>query len=102
MRLNKSYGKLNISGEFGQWLTTDGSNEIQVHIPLSVFYDTDAEDPFIRMNVQKSNITISIREGLKNKIESMVKSNAATVSCADIDRLLLVVEEMDIIFSTSR
>jgi hypothetical protein len=98
MRLDKSYGKLDIAGKFGQWLTTDSSNEIHVHIPLNVFYDMDAEDPFIRMSVRKSNIAISIREGLKNRIESMVKSNAATVSCTDIDRLLLVVEEMEITY----
>jgi hypothetical protein len=98
MRLDKSFGKLHISGKFGQWLTTDDSDEIHVHTQLNVFYDMEAEDPFGRMRPRKSNIAISICEGLKNEIESMVKSNAAAVSCTDINCLLLMVEEMEITY----
>ena len=39
IRLDKTYANLEISGEFGQWLTVNGSNEIHVRVPLSAFYD---------------------------------------------------------------
>ena len=53
IRLDKTYAKLEISGEFGQWLTANGSNEIHVRVPLNVFYDLEDENPLDTMQPQK-------------------------------------------------
>jgi hypothetical protein len=65
-------------------------------MPLQVFQDMNAADPFIPMNVRRFNAGKLIREGLKSQIESMIKKNPTIVSCTDVDCLLLIVEEMDI------
>jgi hypothetical protein len=57
------------------------------------------EDPFAPMNMHIFNAGIVIREGLKSLIESFVDSNDTLVSCTDMDRLLLIVEELEIAHS---
>ena len=98
IRLDKTYAKLEISGEFGQWLTANGSNEIHVRVPLNVFYDLEDENPLDAMQPQKSNVAMSIREELKFQIEEIVKASPDAASCTDINRLLLMVEEMEITY----
>ena len=98
IRLDKTFAKLEISGEFGQWLTANGSNEIHVHVPLNVFYDMEDENPLDAMQPRKSNVTMSIREELKFQIEEIVKASPDAASCTDINRLLLMVEEMEITY----
>jgi hypothetical protein len=98
IRLNRYVGKLDISGEFGEWLTDHVSQLIHVSVPLQVFHDMSNEDPFVPMNVPRFNVGIFIREGLKSQIESMIEKNPTIVNCTGIDRLLLIVEEMEITY----
>ena len=98
IRLDKTYAKLEISGDFGQWLTANDSNEIHVRVPISVFYDTKAEHPLDAMRPRKSNVAMSIREELKCQIEEIVQASPDAASCMDISCLLLMVEEMEITY----
>ena len=96
IRLEKTYAKLEISGEFGQWLTANGSNDIHVRVPISAYYDPEDENPLDAMQPRKSNVAMSIREELRFQIEEIVKASPDAASCTDINRLLLMVEEMEI------
>ena len=63
-----------------------------------MFYDLEAEDPFLRMKPRKNNVALVIREGLKDKIESLIKENSKLVKCTDIERLQLMMEEVKITY----
>jgi hypothetical protein len=95
-RLNRAIGKLDISGEFGEWLTNDGSQPVYVSILLQIFHNMNVADPFVALSVQRFNGGILILEGLKSWIESVINKNPTVLSCTDIERLSLVVEEMEI------
>jgi hypothetical protein len=98
IRLNRTVCKLDISSKFGEWLTDHGNQTIHVNMPLQVIHDMNTEDPFIPMNVRRFNAGILIHEGLKSQIESIIEKNPTLVSCTDVDRLLLIVEEMEITY----
>jgi hypothetical protein len=98
VRLNRTICKLDISGKFGEWLSDHGNQTIHVNMPLQVFHDMNAADPFVPMNVRRFNAGILIREGLKSQIELMIKKIPTIVSCTDNDRLLLIVEEINITY----
>jgi hypothetical protein len=55
-------------------------------------------DPFAALSIQRFNAGIFIREGLKNWIEFVVTKHPDIISCTDMERLLLVVEEMEITY----
>jgi hypothetical protein len=98
VRFNRAIGKLDISGKFGEWLSDHGNQTVHVNMPLQVFHDMNAADPFVPMNVRRFNAGMLIREGLKSQIELMIEKNPTIVSCTDMNRLLLIVEEMDITY----
>ena len=98
IRLDKTYANLEITGEFGQWITANGSNEIHVNIPLNVFYNMEEEHPLDGMQPQRSNVAMSICEELKFQIEEIIKANPEAARCTDINRPPLMVEEMEITY----
>ena len=79
-------------------MTANGSNEIHVRVPISVYYDPEDENPLDAMQPRKSNVAMSIREELRFQIEEIVKASPDAASCTDINRLLLMVEEMEITY----
>ena len=56
------------------------------------------KNPLDTMQPRKSNVAMSIREELKFQIEEIVKASPDAASCMDINRLLLMVEEMEITY----
>ena len=52
--------------------------------------------PFVALSARRFNVGILIREGLKELDESVINMNSTALSCTDTERLLLIVEEIEI------
>ena len=97
-RLRQTFARINLIGPFGQWLTHNHSREVHVHLPLGTYYDLKSPRPMSTLRVRKSNIAMHIREDLKCQIQKVIEDNPEHVVCTDIERLLLIVEEMEIAY----
>ena len=97
-RLRQTFARINLIGPFGQWLTHNHSREVHVHLPLGTYYDLKSPRPMSTLRVRKSNIAMHIREELKCQIQKVIEDNPEHVVCTDIERLLLMVEEMEITY----
>ena len=97
-RIRQTFASIDLIGPFGQWLTHNHSREVHVHLPLGTYYDLKSPRPMSTLRVRKSNIAMHIREDLKCQIQRVIDNNPEHVVCTDIERLLLMVEEMEITY----
>ena len=77
-------------------LTDDHTQAVHVRLPVGASYDIKDPHPMNTLQIRKSNVAMWIREDLKHQIQDIIEGNSEYVSCTDIDRLLLMVEEMKI------
>jgi hypothetical protein len=87
-----------MSDEFGLWMTEHGTASVHIPLPLQLIYDMTHADPFVPFDMQDFNVGVLICEGLKSLIESYITDNRSVCSCTDIERLLLIVEELEVTY----
>ena len=97
-RIRQTFAGINPVGPFGRWLTNNYSRAIHVRLPLSVYYDVNSSRPMRTLQIHKSNIAIHIREEIKSQIQTYIEDNPEYIVCTDIERVLLMVEEMEITY----
>ena len=99
VKLSNVICNVNSSGDFGLWMTKNQTTDVQIHIPVHQYYDMTLDDPFPSFSVRSFNVGTMIRDYLKNLIEDYVDNNQTTCSCTNLDRLLLLVYELEITYT---
>jgi hypothetical protein len=71
VKLNNVVCNIEISGNFGLWITKHRTTEIQIPTPVQQCYDMTLDDPFPSFSMQSFNVGTMIRDHLKNLIEDL-------------------------------
>lgn len=98
VKLNNVIGNVEISDDFGLWITKHGTTEIQIPIPVQHYYDTTLDDPFPSFSMWSVNIGTMICDHLKNLIEDYMDNNQTVCTCTNMERLLLIIYELEITY----
>jgi hypothetical protein len=97
-KLNNVIGNIDITGEFGLWMTENETITIQLPNLVQLSYDNDLEDPYPTLGLRIASIGTQIRDGLKNLIEDYINDNRTTCSCTDLPHLLLIIDDLEITY----
>ena len=87
-----------ISDDFGLWMTKNGATTIQIPIPTQQHYDMTLEDPYYSLSMRTFNVGAMIRDHLKDMIEDYVDNDQNHCSCANLNRLMLLLFELEITY----
>jgi hypothetical protein len=98
VKLNNVVCDVEISNDFGLWITQHRTTEIQIPIPVQQYYDMTLDDPFPSFSMRSFNVGTMIRDHLKNLIEDYVDNNQAICTCTNLDHLLLLIYELEITY----
>ena len=98
MKLSNAVCNVEISDDFGLWLTRDGTTKIRIPIPTQQYYDATIEDPFESFSMRTFNIGAMIRGYLKDMVEDYVDNNQGRCSCTNLNRLMLLLYELEITY----
>jgi hypothetical protein len=55
-------------------------------------------EPFVPLAVREFNAGTMIHDGLKSLIEEYVGNNRSVCTCTDLERLLFIIEELDVTY----
>jgi hypothetical protein len=77
-------------------MTENGTANIQIPAPVQQYCDAALDDPFPSFSMRTFNVGAMIRDHLKNLIEDCVEKNWTTCTCTNLDRLLLLIYELEI------
>jgi hypothetical protein len=98
VKLSNVICNVEISDDFGLWLTRDGITKIQIPIPTQQYYNMTLENPFESFSKRTFNIGAMIRDHLKDMVEDYVDNNQGRCSCTNLNRLMLLVFELEITY----
>ena len=98
VKLNYVVCNIEIAGDFGLWITKHGTTEIQIPIPVQQYYDMTLDDLFSSFSMQSFNVGTMIQDHLKNLIEDYVDNSRAICTCTNLERLLLLIYELEITY----
>jgi hypothetical protein len=79
-------------------MTKNGTTNIQIPMPVQQYYDMALDDPFPSFSMQAFNVGTMIRDHLKNLLEDYVDNNRTVCPCTNLDRLLLLIYELEITY----
>ena len=97
-KLSNVVCNVEISDDFGLWMTKNGTTTIQIPIPTQQYYDVTLEDPYCSLSMRTFNVGAMIRGHLKDMIEDYVDNNQNRCSCANLNRLMLILFELEITY----
>ena len=97
-KLSNVICNIEISGDFGLWMTKNGTTAIQIPIPTQQYYDITLEDPYRSVSMRTFNVGAMIRDHLKDIIEDYVDNDQNHCSCANLNRLMLLLFELEITY----
>jgi hypothetical protein len=97
-KLSNVICNVEISGDFGLWMTKNGTTAIQIPIPTQQYYDVTLEDPYNSFSMRTFNVGAMIRDHLKNMIEDFVNNSRNHCSCSNLDRLILLLYALEITY----
>jgi hypothetical protein len=97
-KLSNVICNVEISGDFGSWMTKNGTATIQIPIPTQQFYNIALEDPYRSFSMRTSNVGTMIRDHLKDLIEDFIDNGQSHCSCPNRDRLLLLLYALEITY----
>jgi hypothetical protein len=98
VKLSNVVCNVEISDDFGLWLAKDGTMKIQIPIPTQHYYNATLEDPFRSFFMRTFNIGAVTRDHLKGLIEDYVDNNQKCCSCTNLNRLMLLLYELEITY----
>ena len=78
-KLSNVICNIEISGDFGLWMTKNGTTTIQIPIPTQQYYDMALEDPYCSFSMRTFNVGAMIRDHLKDMIEDFVDNDFASL-----------------------
>jgi hypothetical protein len=98
IKLNTAVCNVEKSNKFGQWMMEHGTSYIHLPLPLQLFCNMTHPDPFVPFGMQEFNVGAAIHDRPKNLIEVYVANNASICTCTDLERLLFIIEELEITY----
>jgi hypothetical protein len=98
VKLSNVICNVEISDDFGLWITKDRTTHIQIPTPVQQYYNMTLDDPFPSFSMRTFNAGAMIRDHLKNLIEDYIDNNRTVCSCTKLDRLLLLIYELEITY----
>ena len=97
-KLSNVICNVEISGDFGLWMTKNGTTAIQIPIPTQQYYDMALEDPYRLFSMRTFNVGAMIRDHLKDAIEDFVDNGQNHCSCTNFNRLTLLLYALEITY----
>ena len=97
-KLSNVVCNVEISGDFGLWMTKNGTTTIQIPIPTQQYYDMALEDPYHSFSMRTFNVGAMIRDHLKDTIEDFVDNDQNHCSCMNLNHLTLLLFELEITY----
>ena len=97
-KLSNVICNIEISGDFGLWMTKNGTTAIQIPIPTQQYYDITLEDPYRSFSMRTFNVGAMIRDHLKDAIEDFVDNGQNHCSCSNLNRLTLLLYALEITY----
>jgi hypothetical protein len=94
--LNNVICNIEISNDFGLWMTKNGTANIQVPLPVQLYYDIALDDPFSALSLRAMSVGTVIRDYLKNLIADYDNNNRTMCTRTDLSRLLPIIDELEI------
>ena len=79
-------------------MTKNGTAKIQIPIPTQQYYDATLKDLFESFSMQTFNVGAMIRDHLKDMVEDYVDNNQGRCSCTNLNRLMLLLFELEITY----
>jgi hypothetical protein len=84
---------IEMSGDFGQWITKLGTVQCQIPIQTQLSHNGKLGNPCPDLTPQAMNVAASMCDGLKNRIEDYIAHNG--IACANLPCLMLIIDELE-------
>ena len=75
VKLNNIVCNVKIADDSGLWMTENGTANMQLSLPVQMYYDMSLDDPFTPLSMQAFNVGTMIHDNLKNLIEDYLNNN---------------------------
>jgi hypothetical protein len=97
-QLNNAICNIEISSDFGLWMTKNGTTNLQLPLSVQLHYDITLEDPFSALSLRAMSIGTVIHDSMKNLIEDYVNDNQTICTWTNLSYLLLIIDELEITY----
>lgn len=88
--------KINVTGDFGKWITENGNMTIVLPIDAHVRLNSDVKDPLgYFLCTVMPHVDGAIRSSVKDRVDDLIADK--TLHCTDVDHIHSIVVHMKVI-----